>query len=99
MKAFSAKPHCIPRLAEVLECRTDEAEFKDLEGGTLVMQMLLQWLRAYKKEKGSAQRQLDEGPRKALARKLVESINASLEGPDETELFLKLAKKLDFYGK
>ena len=99
MKAFSAKPHCIPRLAEVLGCRTDEAEFEDLEGGTLVMQMLLQWLRAYKKEKGSAQRQLDEGPRKALARKLVESINASLEGSDETELFLKLAKKLDFYGK
>lgn len=97
----------VSQLAEVLGY-TDNERFKGFEGGTLVMQMLLDWLKTYNEEqKASA---LDEGPRKALARKLVEkscSLNscADLSSPPDTEekeqarFFLKLARNLDIYGR
>lgn len=102
----------VSQLAEVLGY-TDNESFKGLEGGTLVMQMLLDWLKTYNEEQkasASLRMPLDEGPRKALARKLVEkscSLNSCTDlssSPDTEEkeqarFFLKLARNLDIYGR
>ena len=108
---LSANSQFIPYFAKALGYKMEDPMFGGLYGGKLVIQMLLEWEKVFVREKQKeettraethVQKQLDEGPRRVLARKLLEiSQKFSLED-EESELkkfFLKLAKKLDIYGK
>ena len=92
-------PELIPDLFEVLGCQKDDPKYKKLKGGTLVMQMLIDWEKAH-----NANNQKEEA-RRALARKLykksTELMNdGSPEAPsdhDGSKAIRRIANNLDIY--
>lgn len=110
-KELSANSQFIPYFTKALEYKIEDSKFEGLHGGKLVIQMLLEWEKAFvrlKNEEESTtavnhvQKQLDEGPRRVLARKLLEiSLKCCLEDDSHQEMevrkfFLKLAKSWTF---
>ena len=91
-------PELIPDLIEVLGCnQKDDPKYKELKGGKLMMQMIMDWEKAY-----NAKSQ-EEGSRRALARKLYEkSIELkrqalSTDHDKRTKAIQRMANNLDIY--
>ena len=87
-------PELINDLIEVLGCsQKDDPKYKELKGGKLMMQMIMDWEKAY-----NAKSQ-EEGARRALARKLFESSKSTENDESLTtkaNFFLKLSKELNY---
>ena len=92
-------PELIPDLIEVLGCsQKDDPKYKELKGCKLMMQMIIDWDKAY-----NAKNQ-EEGAKRALARKLYEkSIELkhqalSTDHDERTKAIQRMANNLDIYS-
>lgn len=96
---FDLHPEFIPEFMQLLDYKEDHPKLKDLEGGKLVMKMLLDWDEGLDTIGGGNQKKDVARSLLQLAVKTKSMEELTVEDKRRFNFFLKIAKEFDIYGK